>query len=155
MTITNRSGQSKDFDEPVARLDDFVHYAALATINTPRIIDRHQHMPHQRAERELLKGICVPAKFPLRAWTDIILKVGVPPDDKSASGDHEAHLTGEKCLHYCRSHLRVRFGYLEYVQGHWRGNPALGIKHSRYRMETEECSSKPVRVSKQTPTPTT
>jgi hypothetical protein len=26
-------------------------------------------------------------------------------------------------------------GQLEYVESHWRGNPALGMKRSRYRLE--------------------
>jgi hypothetical protein len=46
-------------------------------------------------------------KFPLRAWTENILKVALP-DDRTAEPSKEAHLTGEKCLHYCRTHLRVR-----------------------------------------------
>jgi hypothetical protein len=47
---------------------------------------------------------------------------------------HEAHYTGEKCLHFCRSHLRVRNGRLEQVKAHWRGNPSLGIKQTRYKL---------------------
>jgi hypothetical protein len=47
----------------------------------------------------------------------------------------EGHLTGEKCLHFVRTFLRVRMGQLEYVDAHWRGNPALGMKRSRYRLE--------------------
>jgi hypothetical protein len=31
--------------------------------------------------------------------------------------------------------LRVRRGALEYVHGHWRGNPALGMKRGDYRVE--------------------
>jgi hypothetical protein len=28
-------------------------------------------------------------------------------------------------------------GQLEYVESHWRGNPALGMKRSRYRLEDQ------------------
>ena len=40
-------------------------------------------------------------KFPLRAWTENILKVALP-DDRTGEPSKEARLTGEKCLHYCR-----------------------------------------------------
>ena len=52
-------------------------------------------------------------------------------------GQRQEAITGERCLHYCRTYLRVRMGMLEYVEGHWRGNPALGMKRSRYRLEQE------------------
>jgi hypothetical protein len=109
-------------------------YAALALINTPRIIGRRQHMPHERVEREKLKGLGLVGKFPLHAWTEIILKVA-PPDVRTGEPSTEAHLTGERCLHFVRTFLRVRMGQLEYVDAHWRGNPALGMKRSRYRLE--------------------
>lgn len=136
-SLKNPSGERAEFDEPVAALQDFIHYAALALINSPRIIGRKQHMPYERAERAMLKGIRMPPRFPLRAWTEIILKVALP-EDRSGDKAHEAHLTGERCLHYCRSHLRVRFGLLEYVTGHWRGNPDLGVKRSRYKLERDD-----------------
>jgi hypothetical protein len=112
----------------------FLLYAALALINTPRIIGRRQHMPHERIEREKIKALGLVGKFPLHAWTEIILKVA-PPDDRTGAPSTEAHLTGERCLHFVRTFLRVRMGQLEYVDAHWRGNPALGIKRSRYRLE--------------------
>jgi hypothetical protein len=31
--------------------------------------------------------------------------------------------------------LGVRLGQPEYVEGCWRGNPALGIKRSRYKLD--------------------
>jgi hypothetical protein len=112
----------------------FLLYGALALINTPRIIGRRQHMPHERVEREKLKALKLVGKFPLRVWTEIILKVA-PPDDRTGEPATEGHLTGEKCLHFVRTFLRVRMGQLEYVESHWRGNPALGMKRSRYRVE--------------------
>jgi hypothetical protein len=115
----------------------FVCYASLALINTPRIIGRRQHMPHERVEREKLKTLGLVGKFPLRAWTEIILKVA-PPDNRTGEPSTEGHLTGEKCLHFVRTFLRVRMGQLEYVESHWRGNPALGMKRSRYRLQPGE-----------------
>lgn len=108
---------------------------ALGLINSPRIIGRRQIMPNRRLERELLKrnGKAV-GKFPLQAWTEILLKVAAPKD-MSNEGAVDAHLTGRKAMHFCRAHLRLRLGRVEVVRGHWRGDPALGVKRSRYILE--------------------
>lgn len=106
-------------------------YAMLAIINSPRLIGRKQHMPHRGLERRLANAKGLVGKFPLHAWTE--LKLSVADIGKRADGtEYEAHYTGEKCLHFCRSHLRIRNGRLERVSAHWRGNPALGIKRTRY-----------------------
>lgn len=106
-------------------------YAILALINTPRIICRRQHMPHRGLERLLRRPVV--GTFPLHAWTEIELKV-TPPEDYSDRGPAEAHLTGRKALHFCRAHLRIRLGRLEFVSAHWRGDEALGTRRSRYRL---------------------
>lgn len=106
-------------------------YASLAIINTPRLIGRKQHMPHRGLERSLANAKRLVGKFPLHAWTE--LKLSISAMMKQSDGtEHEAHYTGERCLHFCRSHLRIREGRLEQVRSHWRGNPALGIKRTRY-----------------------
>lgn len=102
----------------------------LAIINTPKIIGRKQFMPHRGLERRLIRSLGV-GKFPLHAWTEIKLNVAKPIEIEDGE-PHEAHLTGRRALHFCRKHLRIRFGKLEYVSSHWRGDPALGIKQSRY-----------------------
>lgn len=107
-------------------------YAALAFINTPRIIGRRQHMPHRGLEKAMINRMGV-GKFPLHAWTEIVLQV-TPPRDVSGDASIEAHYTGQRALHFCRAHLRLRNGQLEHVRAHWRGDPALGIKRSRYRL---------------------
>jgi hypothetical protein len=71
--------------------------------------------------------------FPLRAWTEIVLEV-TPPSEAGALDPGEAHLTGRRALHFCRQHLRIRGGRLELVKAHWRGDAAIGIKQSRYRV---------------------
>lgn len=109
--------------------------ACLVMINTPRLMGRKQHMPHAGLERELRRHEKLVGKFPLRAWTEIVLPYGAGPKDASGEPSQEAHLTGEKCLHFCRAHLRYRLGRMEVVKGHWRGNPAIGIKRSRYKIE--------------------
>jgi hypothetical protein len=110
-------------------------YAMLAMINTPRVIGRRTHMPHAGLQRKLAAARGSVGKFPLRAWTEIVLEVR-PPDfeDGEARG---AWLSGRKALHFVRCHLRIRRGKLvpELVTAHWRGDAALGIKQSRYRLE--------------------
>lgn len=124
----------------MARMDEHnptVHllriYTFLAMINTPRIIGRRQHMPHRGLERRLVAMRGTVGKFPLHAWTEIKLEV-TAPKDASGEGSQEAHYTGERALHFCRAHIRIRLGKLEVVRGHWRGDASLGIKQSRYKL---------------------
>lgn len=105
----------------------------LAIINSPRSIGRRQHMPNRALEARLLRKRKLIGHFPLRAWTEI--KLEAFPDFVTDDGKvHRARLTGERCLHYCRAHLRIQNGMVVFVHGHWRGNAALGIKQSRYRI---------------------
>ena len=105
----------------------------LVIINSPKIIGRKQHMPHRGLERDLLRSKTLSGKYPLHAWHELKLEARPTYFDKDGF-EHEAHLTGKKCLHFCRSHLRIRNGKLELVNAHWRGDPALGIKRTRYRV---------------------
>jgi hypothetical protein len=104
-------------------------FALLALINSPKVIGRVQHMPHRRLVKAFAGG-----SFPLHAWTEIKLDVAKPLgiDDGEP---HEARLTGRRALHFCRAHIRIRLGLLEYVSAHWRGDPSIGIKQSRYVVE--------------------
>ena len=112
---------------------------ALAFINSPKVIGRKQHMPHRGLERELLKQQKVIGKFPLHAWTEILLDV-TPPKDAAGEHEFEAHLTGRRALHFVRAHLRIRDGKLIFVKAHWRGDASLGIKQSRYRVTKSEAA---------------
>ncbi|CAB4167149.1 hypothetical protein UFOVP860_3 [uncultured Caudovirales phage] len=106
-------------------------HAFLALINTPRIIGRRQHMPHRGLERALLSGRSPLGRFPLHAWTEIKLEVNAT-ENASDLAPVDAHLTGQKALHFCRAHLRLKMGRVEIVRAHWRGDASLGIKRSRY-----------------------
>jgi hypothetical protein len=106
----------------------------LALINTPKVIGRRQHLPHVGLQRALARAHGSVGKYPLQAWTEICLDVGMPD---FAEGEHEARLSGSKALHFCRAHLRLRNGHVEFVRSHWRGDPAIGIKRSRYRLESK------------------
>lgn len=106
---------------------------ALAFINTPKIIGRRQHIANKGLEKKIVKDRKAPNMFPLNAWTEVILRI-TPPVDKTNSAVVEAHLTGQKALHFCRAHLRIQHGKLVVVKAHWRGDPALGIIQTRYKV---------------------
>lgn len=109
--------------------------ALLMIINSPRFIGRQQIMPHRGLERDLLRKQKLVGKFPLHAFTEIKLPVTKPPkiDDGKV---HEAHLTGQQAKHFVRAHLCRLFGReWEIVWSRWQGNPALGIKQSRYVLQ--------------------
>lgn len=123
----------EEFDD-AAQLDYLFHLLVLlAFINTPRIVGRRQHMPHRGLERDLLRARPMVGKFPLHAWTEIKLEI-TPPCDVSDDPSIEAHYTGARALHFCRSYCRVRLGRLEVIRGHWKGDPSIGIRRSRYRV---------------------
>lgn len=109
-------------------------YAFLSLINSPKVIGRRQHMPHRGLEKGLLREQKMIGKFPLHAWTEIKLECS-PTRDMSEEEGYEAHLTGKKALHFCRAHLRLRECRVEFVRSHWRGDPSLGIKQSRYKVQ--------------------
>jgi len=104
-------------------------FSALALINSPRVISHVQHQPHKGLQRDLnkLRG----GKFPMHAWTEIVLRVRNPEEPES---HRDGYLTGARALHFVRKHIRIRLGRLEYVSAHWRGDPSIGIRQSRYRV---------------------
>lgn len=106
--------------------------ATLALINTPKIIGRDQHLPNRGLERSLQKQSI--GKYPLHAWNELKLRVAKPIEIDDGE-PHEDHLTGRRALHFCRAHLRIKLGKIEHVTSHWRGDAALGIKQTRYRVE--------------------
>ena len=105
-------------------------YGILAIINSPKIICRKQNPP-TRAHRRFAARHTV--AYPLNAWSEIKLQV-VPPKDLSEIPAKDVWLTGERAFHFCRAHLRIRYGKLEFVSAHYRGNKALGIKKARYKL---------------------
>jgi len=108
-------------------------YALLAMINTPRIIGRRSRMPHAGLQRKIAALHGMPGKYPIQAWQEMLLEV-TPPRDEAGHGERKTCLTGGKALHFVRSYLRIRAGKLELVSSHWKGDPALGVKQTRYRV---------------------
>lgn len=114
---------------------DFI-VRTIFLINTPRIVGKKVHQPHAGLQRKLAAAQGMTGKFPLHAWTEI--KLWCDADDISeiaSDKEIEAHFTGQRCLHFVRSFLRWRNSKLERVKAHWRGNPALGMRRSRYICE--------------------
>lgn len=101
----------------------------LAIINTPRLVERREHQPHRGLVRELRR---TNGEIELRPWSEIRLEM--TPRRASTNPSDPEHLSGRKCLHFCRSHLRVQNGRLVVVRPHWRGDSALGIKQQDYRV---------------------
>jgi len=115
-------------------VDQTTHIIAiLALINHPKIVGRRQYMPHRGLERRLVQKLGI-GKFPLHGWTELKLHVTPTIDARNDDPSIEAHYTGHKCLHFCRAHLRLWYGELLFVNAHWRGDPALGIKQTRYKV---------------------
>jgi hypothetical protein len=101
---------------------------ALDLINTPGLVGLRQHDPHRGLARKLYATRS--GSYPLRGWSEIVLK-----HQTRIADDPERHTgaTFHKCLHFVRSHLRhYRDGKVTVIPAHWRGDPALGIKRTRY-----------------------
>lgn len=105
-------------------------YAALAIINSPKIVDRSTRPPSSGLQKRLARRFGAP--FQLLPWHEIFLDIR-PPTTGEERGEG-GRLTGPKALHFCRSFLRIRLGKLERVRAHWRGDPALGLSQASYRV---------------------
>lgn len=108
-------------------------YALLAMINTPRVIGRTMHQPHAGLQRKIAAARSMPGKYPLHAWHELKLEVR-PPRDEAGHEPRQTILTGGKALHFVRAYCRLQNGSLVLVSSHWKGDPALGIKQTRYRV---------------------
>ena len=108
-------------------------YSLLAIINSPSVIGRQEFPAHKGFEKSLRHSNVIPPGAHLRPWTKITLDVTTPSDEHENNGG--ARLTGAKALHYCRTHIRIKNGKLERVRGHWRGDAALGVVRSDYKVK--------------------
>jgi hypothetical protein len=102
----------------------------LDLINTPGLIGLRQHDPHRGLARKL--GAYRSGSYPLRGWSEVVLK---HQTRIAGEAEHHTGATFHKCLHFVRSHLRhYQDGKVTVIPAHWRGDPALGIKRTRYRL---------------------
>lgn len=106
-------------------------HSLLALINSPRVVGRREALPHRGLVRAVAAAPQERGGFVLHPWTTINLEVNAPPSDDEARVTAN-QLTGQKALHFCRAHLRLRRGRVEIVRSHWRGDPALGVARARY-----------------------
>ncbi len=115
----------------------------LALINTPKLFHKKQHQPDISFQRTVssLKHQKRCSAYKLYPWTEITLDIN-PPESSDGSSSRE-RLTAGKALHFCRSHLRIRLGKLELVSAHWRGDPALGIRRSKYAIRSSSGTDVP------------
>lgn len=102
---------------------------AIDLINTPGLVGFRQHAPHVAFAKQFAR-LSV-GKHPLRSWSEVTVKTHTT----HCNGDYESGSTFRKCLHFVRSHQRhYRTGRVSVIPAHWRGDPALGIKRTRYRV---------------------
>lgn len=111
-------------------------HAMLALINSPRVTGRQQNHPHAGLQRALLRQRGPIGKYPLQAWHRVVLKVPAELQDMSDDSPREGHYTGARLEHFVRAHYRWPAGRRVHVQGHWRGDPSLGTRRSRYEVRT-------------------
>jgi hypothetical protein len=101
--------------------------AAIAIINSPRVVNRVERQPHKSLARRVAHQ-----EFKVHPWHEIKLEVFKPRDCGEDGG--EGWLTGRRALHFCRAFIRIRNGKLEHVRSHWRGDPSLGVRQASYRV---------------------
>ena len=123
----------------------FFIYALISLINSPRRINQKVIMPHAGLQRKLAAAHGGVGKYPLQAYRELTLKVAPPVDatDKDAWIDY---LDNRRPLHFVRAHRRrssgvndPRYDRNDYstwdlIPAAWRGDPALGIKLTRYKL---------------------
>ena len=109
-------------------------HAHLALINAERVTGRVKHDPHRGLQRELLRRRGNSGKYPLHAWHTVTLKVPPILQDMSDEPPGQAGFTGSRVYHFVRAHNRWTGGRRIKVAEHWRGDPSMGVKRTRYAL---------------------
>lgn len=127
------------FSDTLLSAHGWIIYALLSMINSPRRINQRVIMPHAGLQRRLAAASKTIGKWPLRAHSELTLKVGAPPVDAKDERALVDYLSNQMPLHFVRAHKRRvpdRFGPWTLIPACWRGNAAMGIKQVRYRLAT-------------------
>jgi hypothetical protein len=104
----------------------------LNLINTPGLVGFRQHMPHRALQKDIGRALGVSGSYPLQSWSEVVVKTHTEmAGDSIAESGH----TFRKCLHFVRSHRRRLTNKEIIIPAHWRGDPALGIKRTRYTVK--------------------
>jgi hypothetical protein len=112
----------------------------LLLVNQPRILGMETHMAKPGFQRALAKKLGG-GSFPYKGWTTLTLKVRDPELwdlEPEFQGTRETYLSARRAQHFVRKFSRIRRGKLEYVKAHWRGDPSLGMKNTRYKVELDD-----------------
>lgn len=99
--------------------------AAFSIINRPQHIGLRVHQPHKGRLKQL-NG----TGFPLRVWHEVV--VGRPTRDHQGQ-QIDSLVSGKKPFHHVRAHYKPSLGVV--IPEHWRGDPSIGIKRTRYRVD--------------------
>lgn len=125
-----QSGEFEAMVKLVVKLGIAFSVLTLDLINTPGLIGLRQRDVHRGIARKLasVRG----GSYPLRSWSEVVLK---HQTQRAEPGERLSGTTYHKCLHFVRSHLRhYQCGKVSIIPAHWRGDPALGIKRTRYKV---------------------
>lgn len=104
--------------------------AYLCVINTPLVVRQEKHEPRAELRRKLLRAGVIDGKTRFQPWVTIKLDVQTPSEIEGGG----SRMTGTKAFHFCRAHLRLRLGKVEWVRSHWRGDANKGVVNHDYRV---------------------
>lgn len=119
---TRKGGQ----DDEVASGAALVAAAFLTILNAPRGVERVPVEAHRGFARDFRRS----GFGELRDGH--VVRIDLTPHDDAKHGPMQGK---GKAFHFCRSHRRLLpSGAYTRVRAHWRGDPALGINRSTYRV---------------------
>lgn len=97
----------------------------FSIINRPQHVGLKVHQPHKGRLKKLAG-----TGFPLRVWHEVT--VGAKTRDHGGQ-QIESGISGTMPYHHVRAHYKPSLGIV--IPEHWRGDPSIGIKQTRYRVE--------------------
>ena len=100
----------------------------LYIINRNNIFYREIKQPHKGLAKKLRK---LDRDFPLHAWSEITLKVNENYKEREQSAKW---LNGKRAFHWVRAHWSTRYGKPVFIGSFTRGDPALGVRNSKYKI---------------------
>jgi hypothetical protein len=113
------------------RMFGLMALATFALINGPSFCEKRVNR-HSRQVVRSTPGLRVNGSFPLRSWTELIIRVGPQINNEQSRRRGGRH--GLTALHFVRGHLKRVCGERKWIDPYWRGDGRLGIKRNRYRV---------------------
>ncbi|MCK8787646.1 hypothetical protein M0638_25085 [Roseomonas sp. NAR14] len=131
------ASSSFDVEKKWADLREHIAFL-LGVMSTPGTYIKTTRHAGWNEARKLVKKIGAVGAYPLRAVSEI--KLVWPPPERAEDPKWHGH-TGRRCQHWVRRHERRyrrkdtgEIYKVVVVPEHTRGDPALGMKQSRYRL---------------------